>query len=84
MMRASVSNPKSRITGDGVLHVTGSLIRNKKRIGIRDRYKIIEALVMHQLMPDFSLDATPLKAHTLAGKIASRNLKAIEEYREGF
>ena len=79
-MRASVSNPRDRITGDGVLHVATSLIRNQKILSFEQKYEIIESLVKHQVG-----ELEPVtKPESKTGKIVLRNLKAIHHYREGF
>ena len=80
IMRASVANQQHRITGDSVLHMATSLIRNQKRLNFNQRQKIIDCLVMHQVeqvMPE-------IKPETKTGRIVFRNLKAIEDYHEGF
>ncbi len=80
VMRASVANPQSRITGDGVLHVTSSLIRNQKHLSFEQRNEIIECLVQHQV----EQTEPQVKPDSKTGKIVLRNIKAIHQYREGF
>jgi uncharacterized protein YdiU (UPF0061 family) len=80
-MRASYVNRPDRITGDSVLHLTTSLIRNHYRLTFEQKMQVFESLVKHQ--SDHVAPGTP-KAHTKTGKIVLRNLKAIYDYREGF
>ena len=79
-MRASYANHQDRITGDGILHVTTSLIRNQKKLSFEQKLKVIDCLVQHQVgqaQPDEEVDPE-------TQKIVQRNLKAIQAYRDGF
>ena len=80
-MRASLKNRQDRMTGDGVLHVTSSLIRNQRKLSFQQKCKIIEQVIQHQVNPD-ELELQSGRGKTL--KIIERNLKAIRYYREGF
>jgi uncharacterized protein YdiU (UPF0061 family) len=80
IMRSSIANQEHRITGDSILHVATSLIRNQKSLNFNQRQKIIDCLVQHQVeqvMPE-------VKPDTKTGRIVLRNLKAIQNYHEGF
>jgi len=79
-MRASVKNPESRLTGDGVLTVTSSLIRNQKALDFEQRQQVILHLV------EFQTSQTPpeVNPESKTGRIVLRNLKAIRDCREGF
>jgi uncharacterized protein YdiU (UPF0061 family) len=79
-MRASVANRSDRITGDSILHVTSSLIRNDRHLTFEQKHQVIDYLVAHQV------DQTPpvVEADTKAGKIVLRNIQAIRDYRHGF
>ena len=79
-MRASVVNRSDRITGDSVLHVTTSLIRNDRHLTFEQKHQVIDFLVQHQVAQKLP----ELKPNTKAGKIVLRNIKAIRHYREGF
>jgi uncharacterized protein YdiU (UPF0061 family) len=79
-MRASLTNFENRITGDGVLHVTSSLLRNQKRLSFDERLQVIQYLIEHQTQqrePSIDPDSN-------AGRIVFRNIKAIRHYRESF
>jgi len=79
-MRASLVNRVDRITGDGVLHLTSSIIRSDRHLTFEEKCEVFGGLVKYQ--SDGSLDlVTP---ETKAGKIILRNIKAIRDYREGF
>ena len=80
IMRASVANHQDRITGDGVLHVTTSLIRNQKRLSFEQKQKLIECVVKHQVEPTAAVSEVDPETD----KILQRNIKAIQLYREGF
>jgi uncharacterized protein YdiU (UPF0061 family) len=80
IMRASIVNQENRITGDGVLHVATSLIRNQKSLKFDQRQKIIECVVQHQVKQK-NPEVNP---ETKTGRIVLRNLKAIASYRDGF
>jgi len=79
-MRASVKNPENRLTGDGVLSVTSSLIRNQKTLDFEQRQQVILHLV------EFQTSQTPpeVNPESKTGKVVLRNLKAIRNCREGF
>ena len=80
VMRASVTNQQNRITGDGVLHVTTSLIRNQSKLTFEQKHEIIAHLVQHQVE-----QVEPrVEPESQTGKIVLRNIKAIQSYREGF
>ena len=79
-MRSSLVNRLDRITGDSVLHITTSVIRNQKNLSFEQKHEVIEQLVRHQgAHTEFTV-----KPETKTGKIVSRNLKAVRLYREGF
>lgn len=80
IMRSSVANPEHRITGDSILHVATSLIRNQRSLNFNQRQKIIDCLVQHQV----EQVKPTVKPETKTGRIVLRNLKAIEYYHEGF
>ena len=85
MMRASVANPLERITGDGVLHLTASLIRNKRKLSFDQMNLAIQALVKQQL--DKNALEENLRSMTeveVVEKIVERNFKAIHRYRHGY
>jgi hypothetical protein len=79
-MRASAVNPENRITGDGALHVSSSLIRNQKTLSFQERIRVMDHLVKYQV------DQSPpeVNADTKAGRIVLRNVKAIRYYRDSF
>lgn len=79
-MRASVENRVDRITGDGVLHLTSSIIRCDRKLSFEEKYQVFENLVHQQTL------AKPpeVSPETETGKIVLRNLKALKLYREGF
>ena len=83
MMRASTQNHGDRITGDGVLHVTTSLIRNHRKLKVEKTYQVIEKVVEHQIG---KCEIEDFKKTSLSevDQIALRNLKAIRNYRDGF
>jgi hypothetical protein len=79
-LRASVVNRTDRITGDGVLHLTSSLIRNDRRLSFEEKHEVFVALVENQT----GNNAPKIEPDTKAGKLVHRNLKAIRYYRDGF
>lgn len=79
-MRSSISNHQNRITGDALLHMTSSLIRNHKNLSFEEKHQVIQHLVQYQvdqILPSLTPETKP-------AKIVSRNIKAIRDYREGF
>jgi len=80
IMRSSIANQENRITGDSILHVATSLIRNQKSLSFDERHKIINGVVQHQV----EQVQPQVKPDSKMGKIMLRNLKAIRYYREGF
>jgi hypothetical protein len=80
IMRASVANQENRITGDSILHVASSLIRNQKNLTFDQKRKIIDCLVQNQV----EQSQPKVKPDSKTGKIVLRNLKAIRYYRDGF
>jgi len=80
IMRASVMNRDDRITGDSILHLTSSLIRNHSRLSHEQKHEVFKCFVEHQ-STDSELKVEP---DSKTGKIVLRNLKAIRDYSEGF
>ncbi len=78
-MRASLSNRQDRMTGDGVLDVTSSLMRNHHRLTFEQQNEVIEKIIQHQSR-EAKVEVNP---DSKTGKIVLRNLKAIRQYREG-
>jgi hypothetical protein len=89
-MRASVLNREDRITGDGVLHVTSSLLRNQQKLTFDEKHQVIDQIIQHQVIPDFKKskavapEPAVIDQETMSGRIVHRNLKAIRLYRESF
>ncbi|NDG83447.1 MAG: hypothetical protein EBX52_00225, partial [Proteobacteria bacterium] len=77
MMRASVRNPEVRVTGDGILHVTTSLIRNHKRLSVEEKSIVIRSLIEGTTPPSKSSSKPEVE------KIIHRNLKALKDLSEG-
>ena len=77
MMRASVKNPAVRVTGDGILHVTTSLIRNQKKLSIEEK-----SLVIRSLIEGGAAESKPASSEKVE-KIIHRNLKALKDLSEG-
>jgi hypothetical protein len=85
VLRATLTNQQNRITGDGVLEITASLIRNQKRLSFHENRTIIDHLVFIQTQPPgVAVHAVAnLKADLTSSKIVSRSIKAIKDNREG-
>ncbi len=78
-MRTSVLYGKNNITGDGVLHVTSSIIRNKSKLNFDQVMQVIQNITHHLVHHS----ALPLPPRSKAKAIVERNLKAVRLYREG-
>ena len=80
IMRSSVVNQQHRITGDSIIHVATSLIRNQKSLNFKERQQIIESLSQHQI----EQVKPEINQSTKVGRITLRNIKAIEYCSNGF
>jgi hypothetical protein len=80
IMRASINNKADRITGNGVIHVTTSLIRSDHKLTFEQKHKAIECLVLHQVEPV----ELPSSQDQNVDQLVARNIKAIRSYRDGF
>ncbi len=80
-MRASLANPLNRITGDGILHFTSSLIRNHHRLTFEQKNRVIQGVIGPK--PANSNTPSRLSEETTT-RIINRNLDALKRLREGF
>ena len=80
IMRSSVVNQQHRITGDSIIPVATSLIRNQKSLNFKERQQIIESLSQHQI----EQVKPEINQSTKVGRITLRNIKAIEYCSNGF
>ena len=80
MMRASSLNPAFRVTGDGALHLTTSLIRNQKKLTAEEKSIIIKT-VIHTASGTPQAPDPALRPQVK--KVIERNLKALKSLREG-
>ncbi len=73
-MRSSVENPELRLTGDGILHFTTSLIRNRKRLSAEETFRVIRRVIGI---------GEPRSRSRKIEEIVNRNLKALRGMNEG-
>ena len=80
MMRASSLNPAFRVTGDGALHLTTSLIRNQKKLTAEEKSIVIKT-VIHTASGTLMAPEPGLRPKVK--KVIERNLRALKSLREG-
>jgi len=80
MMRASSLNPQFRVTGDGALHLTTSLIRNQKKLSPEEKSIVIKTII-HTASGSLKTPDPGLRPKVK--KVIERNLKALKSLREG-
>jgi hypothetical protein len=82
-MRSSVLNRRDRITGDGAIKVTGTLVRRRNKLSIDRFHEVFEAIVHHQTLapPGFSEEENATCPQVR--RLIRSNLRVIYLTREG-
>lgn len=86
-MRSSVINRHDRITGDGIIHATETLLKYRKKVSLPELQALIEHFIQHQILLPASKKSTqkrkPIPLRDRLKLLCDKMLKDIQTHAEG-